>query len=97
MTDFKVDLKNTGTLSERISVLLEAADQLRVEIRKLRREINERECVESINHLADVPGDMLDALFVLEKHVKAASELTAAITAIHYPAVPLDGHIEAKQ
>lgn len=52
---------NTGTLSERISVLLEAADQLRVEIKKLRIEIDQREGIESINHLADVPGGLHDA------------------------------------
>jgi len=67
---------NTDTLSERISVLLEAADQLRVEIRKLRREINERDGIESINHLADVPGDLLDA----EDHMrKVAVNLSIAV------------------
>ncbi len=50
-----------ATLSERIGVLLEDADQLRAEVRKLRRELNNREGIESIANLADVPGDLLDA------------------------------------
>ena len=50
-----------STLSERIDVFLECADQLRAEIRILRRELNNRDGIESINHLADVPGDLLDA------------------------------------
>ena len=37
-----------------------------------------------------VSADFGHALFVLEKHVKAASELTAAITAINDHAVDLD-------
>lgn len=49
---------NTGTLSERIDVLLDAADQLRVEIRKLAKEVNRSDGIESIDYLADVPGEL---------------------------------------
>jgi hypothetical protein len=49
------------TLSERIDVLLENADQLRAEIKKLCREVNRRDGIESIDHLADVPGELGNA------------------------------------
>lgn len=49
---------NTRTLSERIDVLLDAADQLRVEIRKLAKEVNRSDGIESIDYLADVPGEL---------------------------------------
>jgi len=52
---------NTGTLSERISVMLETADQLRAEIKKLCREVNRRDGIESIEYLADVPGELGNA------------------------------------
>lgn len=48
-------------ISERIGVLLDAADQLRADVRSLRRELDNRDGIESIVHLADVPGDLLDA------------------------------------
>jgi len=65
----------SDTLSERIGTLADDADQLLTEIKKLRREINERDGIESINHLADVPGDLLDA----EDHMrKVAVNLSIA-------------------
>lgn len=50
-----------ATLSDRIGILSDAADQLRSEIKKLRLELSERDGIESVQHLADVPGDLLDA------------------------------------
>jgi glutamine synthetase type III len=50
-----------ATLSERIGILSDAADQLRSEVKKLRMELNNRDGIEAIQHLADVPGDLLDA------------------------------------
>lgn len=49
---------NTRTLSERISVLLDAADQLYAEIKKLAKEVNRSDGIESIDYLADVPGEL---------------------------------------
>lgn len=49
------------TLSDRIGVLSEDADQLRADVRKLRRELDNRDGIEAVEHLADVPGDLLDA------------------------------------
>ena len=49
------------TLSERISVLLEASDQLYAEIKKLAREVNRSDGIESIDYLADVPGELEQA------------------------------------
>lgn len=49
------------TLSDRIGILLGDADQLRADVRRLRRELNNREGIEAVEYLADVPGDLLDA------------------------------------
>lgn len=49
------------TLSERIGILLGDADQLRADVRRLCRELNNREGIEAVEYLADVPGDLLDA------------------------------------
>ena len=54
-------------ISERIGVLLDAADQLRADVKKLRMELNNRDGIEAIQHLADVPGDLLDAEDDLQK------------------------------
>ena len=52
---------NTDTLSERIGTLAEDADQLLTEIKNLCREVNKREGIESIEFLADVPGELDNA------------------------------------
>lgn len=65
-----------ATLSERIDVLLDDADQLHAEIRKLRREINQREGIEAVDYLSDVPGDLLDAEDCLRR---AVANLTCAV------------------
>lgn len=49
---------NTDTLSERICSLLEDADQLYAEIKKLAKEVNRSDGIESIDYLADVPGEL---------------------------------------
>ena len=59
-----------ATLSARIGSLLEDADQLRAEGKKLRRELNNREGIEAVECLADVPGDLLDAEDSIRKVVR---------------------------
>ena len=49
------------TLSERIGILSDAADQLYAEIKKLAREVNRSDGIESIDYLADVPGELEQA------------------------------------
>lgn len=50
-----------GTLSERIGALADAADDLLTEIKRLRKEVQQREGVEAVEYLADVPGELLNA------------------------------------
>ena len=69
-----------ATLSERIGALSDAADQLRAEVKKLRMEINQRDGIEAINHLADVPGDLLDAEDDLQKAAVCLSLAVADAT-----------------
>jgi len=63
-----------GSLSERMDYLLIEADQLRASIKSLSREVNSREGIESIVHLADVPGD-LERAEALMRNVYSALEL----------------------
>lgn len=56
-----------GTLSERIDALADSAAELFEEINRLRKEVNRREGIEAIEHLADVPGELLDAENLAEK------------------------------
>ena len=63
-----------GTLSERMDYLLIEADQLRASITALSRDVSAREGIESISHLADVPGD-LERAEALMRSVYSALEL----------------------
>lgn len=45
-------------ISERISWLLEDADKLRAEVKRLARDVRKRDGIESIDYLADVPGEL---------------------------------------
>jgi hypothetical protein len=47
-----------GALSERIDDLLTEANKLRTDIAALLQEVNDREGIEAIEGLADVPGDL---------------------------------------
>jgi len=56
-----------STFSERLSTLLDEADQLYSEIRKLRQEAFAREDLDSVEHLADIPGELDRAEMFVEK------------------------------
>ena len=45
-------------ISDRIGWLLEDADKLRAEIERLARDVRKRDGIESIEYLADVPGEL---------------------------------------
>lgn len=51
-------IKDMGPLYERIGVLAAEADQLHALIRNLRHEVNRMDGIESIEFLADVPGEL---------------------------------------
>lgn len=59
--------KTLGTLSERIGALADAAVELHKEIKQLRKEVDRRDGIEAIEHLADVPGELRDAEDLMEK------------------------------
>ena len=61
-------------ISDRISPLLEAADNLLTNISSLVRDVNKPEGIEAITHLADVPGD-LERAEELMRNVCSALEL----------------------
>lgn len=61
-------------ISDRISPLLEDADHLLTDISSLVRDVNKREGIEAIVHLADVPGD-LERAEALMRNVYSALEL----------------------
>lgn len=61
---------NTDTLSERIGTLLDDAYQLLTEIKKIRREVNKREGIESIEYLADVPDELGNAKSIADQLCK---------------------------
>ena len=52
---------DTSTLSERIGALADVAYDLYTDIKQLRKEVEKREGIESIEYLSDVPGELKEA------------------------------------
>lgn len=65
---------DTRTLSERIGALAYDADQLHSLIRELGKETDKIEGIETVDHLADVPGELLEAERYLAKAVDALND-----------------------
>lgn len=63
--------KDPRTILERINAMIETAQDLHNEVRKLRREVEQIEGIESKSFAADVPGDLDDASRRLNATIEA--------------------------